>query len=144
MNNTTHNFNLQRFIEAQNNNYEIALKEIQNGKKQSHWMWYVFPQCKGLGRSFIAKKYAIQSKEEAIAYFQNPILKERLIAITTAFLHIENKTAYEILGTPDDLKMKSSMTLFDTIQNETAIFKEVLIKYFQRKKCEITLKLLKI
>ncbi len=137
-------FNLQRFIEAQSSSYERALSEIKNGRKQSHWMWYIFPQCKGLGRSLMAEKYAIQSKEEATAYFQNPILKERLIAITTAFLHIEGKTAYEILGTPDDLKMKSSMTLFDGIQNETTIFKEVLTKYFQRKKCETTLKLLKI
>ncbi|MBS9773785.1 MAG: DUF1810 domain-containing protein [Tenacibaculum sp.] len=132
-------FNLQRFIETQNSSYEIALNEIKNERKQSHWMWYIFPQFKGLGRSYTAEKYAIQSKEEAIAYFQNPILKERLIAITTAFLHIENKTAYEILGSPDDLKMKSSMTLFNAIQNETTIFKKVLDKFYNSINCEHTL-----
>ncbi len=108
----TDKFNLNRFIDAQENIYESALNEIKRGNKSSHWMWYVFPQYKGLGYSSTSQKYAITCIEEASMYFNHPILGRRLIEITNAFLNIENKSAYEILGDPDYLKMKSCMTLF--------------------------------
>ena len=136
-------FNLKRFLDAQSNTYERALTEIKNGRKRSHWMWYIFPQHKGLGRSSTSMKYAIKSQEEANIYINHPILGQRLIEITKAFLSIENKTAYEVLGGPDDLKIKSSMTLFDTIQNENDLFDSVLEKYFEGNRCRRTISGLK-
>ena len=136
-------FNLKRFIDAQSNIYEKALDEIKNGRKASHWMWYVFPQYNGLGRSSTSVKYAINSEEEAVSYLKQPILGSRLIEITKAFLLIENKTAYDVLGGPDDLKIKSSMTLFDAIQTETALFDSVLEKYFEGNRCRRTISALK-
>lgn len=123
-------FNLQRFLEAQNNMYESALAEIQNGKKVGHWIWYIFPQFKNLGRSATSEHYAIKSKEEALAYFHHPVLGTRLKVITEAFLAIENKSAIEVLGSPDHLKMRSCMTLFSIIQNETDLYQKVLDKYY--------------
>tara|TARA_B110000305_G_C18852770_1_gene365268 strand:+ start:59 stop:487 length:429 start_codon:yes stop_codon:yes gene_type:complete len=136
-------FNLKRFIDAQSNTYEKALDEIKNVRKASHWMWYVFPQYHGLGRSSTSVKYAINSEEEAVSYLKYPILGSRLIEITKAFLLIENKTAYDVLGGPDDLKIKSSMTLFDAIQTETALFDSVLEKYFEGNRCRRTISALK-
>ena len=136
-------FNLKRFLDAQSNTYERALTEIKNGRKRSHWMWYIFPQHKGLGRSSTSMKYAIKSQEEANIYINHPILGQRLIEITKAFLSIENKTAYEVLSGPDDLKIKSSMTLFDTIQNESDFFDTVLEKYFEGNRCRRTISGLK-
>ncbi|AWV97045.1 DUF1810 domain-containing protein [Arcticibacterium luteifluviistationis] len=136
-------FNLKRFIDAQSNTYERALNEIKNGRKTTHWMWYIFPQYYGLGRSSISIKYAINCEEEAIAYLKHPILGSRLVEITKAFLSIENKTAYDVLGGPDDLKIKSSMTLFDIIQSETDLFDSVLEKYFKGNRCNPTIKMLK-
>ena len=136
-------FNLKRFIDAQSNTYEKALDEIKNARKASHWMWYVFPQYHGLGRSSTSVKYAINSVEEAVSYLKHPILGSRLIEITKVFLLIENKTAYDVLGGPDDLKIKSSMTLFDAIQTETALFDSVLEKYFEGNRCRRTISALK-
>lgn len=127
--------NLKRFIDAQLNTYDRALSEIKNGKKHSHWMWYIFPQINGLGRSSTAKLYAISSREEAIDFFQHPILGVRLLEITTALLKHDNKTAYEIFGHTDQMKLKSSMTLFDSIQEESTVFKEVLKVYFENNRC---------
>ena len=127
------NYNLQRFIEAQSNSYDIALSEIKSGKKQSHWMWYIFPQVDGLGKSETSKKYAIKSKEEAIKYLEHPILGNRLLEITNELLAIENKSASNIFGFPDDLKLKSCMTLFMLIQEENPVFQNVLNKYFKGK-----------
>ncbi|MCL7765036.1 DUF1810 domain-containing protein [Polaribacter sp. Z014] len=132
-------FNLQRFIDAQSNSYERALTEIKNGRKTSHWMWYVFPQYRDLGRSSISIKYAINSKEEATSYLKDPILSFRILEITKALLLIENKSAYDILGKPDDLKLKSSMTLFAAIQSENDFFNLVLEKYFEGNRCRRTL-----
>jgi uncharacterized protein (DUF1810 family) len=132
-------FNLKRFLDAQSNTYESALTEIKNGRKSNHWMWYIFPQYKGLGRSITSMEYAIKSQEEANIYMNHHILGKRLIEITKAFLSIENKTAYEVLGGPDDLKIKSSMTLFDTIQNENDLFDSVLEKYFEGNRCKLTI-----
>ena len=136
-------FNLKRFLDAQSNTYERALTEIKNGRKQSHWMWYIFPQYKGLGRSSTSIKYAIKNQDEANNFLNHPILGTRLIEITKAFLSIENKTAYEVLGGPDDLKIKSSMTLFDTIQDENDLFDSVLEKYFEGNRCSRTISGLK-
>ena len=131
--------NLQRFIDAQSNSYERALSEIKSGRKTSHWMWYIFPQYRDLGRSSISIKYAVNSKEEAISYLKDPILSFRVLEITKALLLIENKSAYDILGKPDDLKLKSSMTLFAAIQTENDLFNLVLEKYFEGNRCRSTL-----
>ena len=135
-------YNLNRFLNAQKIDYQKALNEILNGKKVSHWMWYIFPQFNGLGRSITSKNYAIKSKNEALSYLKHPMLGTRLIEITEVFLLIENKTATEILGRTDSFKIKSSMTLFDSVQSQTNIFKEVLEQYFNGEKCQNTLRLL--
>ena len=140
----TDNFNLNRFLDAQTNIYEIALNEIKRGEKTSHWMWYIYPQFKGLGYSSTTIKYAITSIEEASMYFNHPILGRRLIEITNAFLKIENKSAYEILGDPDYLKMKSCMTLFKTIQTESEVFSEVINKYYSGSQCSRTISKIKL
>lgn len=132
--------NFERFINAQTTSYEIALKEIQNGKKSSHWMWYIFPQIKDLGRSSTSKYYAINNKEEAISYYNHPILGNRLKEITEAFLSIEGKSTLEILGSPDHHKMKSCMTLFHLVQEDTNLFFQVLGKYYNGQLCEKTRK----
>jgi uncharacterized protein (DUF1810 family) len=135
-------YNLQRFLDAQETSYKTALKEIQDGAKKSHWMWYIFPQCKGLGYSEISKKYAIKTKEEAIAYVKHPVLGKKLIEISSILLNHSNKTANEIFGWPDDTKLKSSMTLFTLIQKENDIFQQVLNKYFDGKICWKTKKMI--
>ncbi len=135
----TDKHNLNRFISAQSNSYETALNEIINGKKDSHWMWYIFPQLKGIGRSETAIKYAIQDRQEAIDYFNHPVLVQRLLEITQAFLKINNGTAKDILGSPDYLKLKSCMTLFNEVQKEEKIFEEVINKYYNGAVCPATL-----
>jgi uncharacterized protein (DUF1810 family) len=136
-------YNLKRFVDAQSNIYERALNEIKNARKRSHWMWYIFPQYHGLGKSSISVKYAINSEDEAVSYVEHPFLGPRLKEITIELLSIENKTAYEVLGRPDDLKIKSSMTLFDCVQSETDIFASVLEKYFDGNRCSYTIGTLK-
>lgn len=128
-------FDLARFLKVQdiNSTYSSALAEIKSGRKMTHWMWFIFPQISGLGRSETAVYYSIKSKEEAIAYWEHPQLKSRLVEITEAILRVENRTAHEILGGPDDLKLKSSMTLFHLIQDEKDLFQKVLDKYFDGK-----------
>jgi uncharacterized protein (DUF1810 family) len=142
-------FNLNRFLLAQvphleQTSFHDALAEIQLGKKQSHWMWYIFPQYKGLGTSYNSVHYAIKSREEAQAYLNDPVLSQRLIEITSEFLNLENKSAYSVFGSPDDMKLKSSMTLFNAVQNETKVFELVLDKYFFGSKCEHTLRYLEL
>jgi uncharacterized protein (DUF1810 family) len=129
---------LHRFIDAQQSSYERALQEIINGQKNSHWMWYIFPQFKGLGRSQTSKLYSIKSKEEAINYYNHEVLGFRLKEITECFLNIEGKSALEILGSPDHFKMKSSMTLFHLIQDESNVFEKVLEKYYSGDLCKAT------
>ena len=140
----TDEFNLNRFLDAQKDLYEIALNEIKRGNKSSHWMWYVFPQYKGLGYSSTSQKYAITCIEEASMYFNHPILGRRLIEITNAFLNIENKSAYEILGDPDYLKMKSCMTLFNSIQAGSEVFSKVINKYYLASECPRTISQIKL
>ena len=121
--------NLNRYIEAQSYNYERALKEIKNGKKESHWMWYIFPQIKGLGFSATSKFYEIQSIDEAISYLDNEILGSRLIEISNELLKLKTNNPIEIFGEIDSLKLKSSMTLFAYI-SDNDIFNQVLEKYY--------------
>ena len=142
-------FNLERFIAAQQNVYEQALREIQQGQKQSHWMWFVFPQYDGLGQSAMAKRYAIRSLDEAKAYLEHPVLGKRLIEITKAVLQHKSKTANQIFGYPDDLKLKSSMTLFHRVtglveagNKHDSIFKQVLVAFFNGEEDAATLRLL--
>ena len=134
------NFNLKRFLDAQQNVYDQALKEIKGGKKNTHWMWFVFPQFRGLGSSLNAIFYAINCKEEAIEYFNHPLLGTRLQEITRALMELKNQSANSVFGSPDDLKLKSSMTLFSSIQTQTDIFELVLENYFSSSRCESTLR----
>ena len=135
------NYDLQRFHKAQKFDYPVALGEIKNGRKESHWMWYIFPQLKELGYSSTAKYYGL-TKDEAKAYINDEILKSRLIEISQALLELTSNNATEILGYPDDLKLKSCMTLFSEIAPELEVFDQVLQKFFSGKKDDKTLKLL--
>lgn len=121
---------LQRFLDAQEHDFEIALAEIRRGRKQSHWMWYIFPQIAGLGFSETARFYAIKDKTEAENYLAHPTLGKRLIEISSALMEIKGKTANQIFGSPDDMKLKSSMTLFGALDAANPVFQKVLDKYF--------------
>ena len=133
---------LKRFLEAQENDFATALAEVKNGKKQSHWMWYIFPQIAGLGFSSMANIYAIKTKAEAENYLAHPILGKRLIEISNALLEVEGKTANQIFGSPDDIKLKSSMTLYGALENTNPVFQKVLDKYFDGAKDQRTLELI--
>lgn len=123
-------FNLKRFIDAQNRCYGNVLKELTQGQKLSHWMWFIFPQLKGLGNSPTAQKYAIKSLEEAKAYLQDPVLGKRLIECTRLVMLIENRSAQQIFGFPDYLKFHSSMTLFANTPASPKIFKDALAMFY--------------
>ncbi|MDR0546075.1 MAG: DUF1810 domain-containing protein [Dysgonamonadaceae bacterium] len=125
------NQNLDRFLKAQADDYAIALAEIKSGRKKSHWMWYIFPQIQGLGFSETSKFYAIKNIEEAKDYLKHPILGTRLMEIANELLLLEQTDAYKIFGCPDDLKLKSCMTLFSVIEESNdSIFKKVIDKFF--------------
>ena len=135
---------LNRFIKAQENSYEEALSEIKSGRKRSHWMWYIFPQFKGLGISETSKYYSIKDLDEAKSYLNHPILGERLKLITNELLALNENNANKIFGSPDDLKLKSSMTLFAAINiSKENIFNAVLDKYFNGQTDNKTLTLIK-
>ncbi|TDO20731.1 DUF1810 domain-containing protein [Pedobacter duraquae] len=121
---------LNRFIDAQERDYQTALAEIKNGKKRSHWMWYIFPQISGLGRSEAAKHYAIKDRQEAIEFLNNPILSNRLFEICEALVELEQDDPHVIFGSPDDMKLRSSMTLFAAVSGSSSVFKKVIDKYF--------------
>jgi uncharacterized protein (DUF1810 family) len=133
---------LNRFLKAQENDYLTALSEIKAGRKRSHWMWYIFPQVKGLGFSETSKFYAIKDIEEAVAYLKHPVLGKRLKEITSELLKLHTNNASEVFGSPDDMKIKSSLTLFAAITDETSIFREALQKFFGGKEDEQTLRIL--
>jgi uncharacterized protein (DUF1810 family) len=133
---------LQRFIDAQKNEYEIALSEIKAGRKRSHWMWYIFPQIQGLGISSMAQHYAISDLTEAQQYLQDPVLGPALIEICTALIQLRSVNANQIFGTPDDMKLRSSMTLFASVPSAHPVFQQVLDKYFGGKPDERTLRIL--
>ena len=134
---------LQRFLKAQERDYERALKEIKNGRKQTHWMWFIFPQIAGLGYSDITKYYAITNRAEAQAYISHPVLGKRLVEISHALLENDGASALKIFGTPDDLKLKSCMTLFGSLPKADPVFEAVLQKYFEGAKDHRTILLLK-
>jgi len=134
-------YNLERFIDAQEASYEIALSEIKSGRKKSHWMWYIFPQVQGLGFSETSKFYAIKDIGEAKAFLEHPILGERLVRICNALLHIESDNAHNIFGSPDDLKLRSSMTLFSSL-NINPVLQKLLEKFFNGMKDDKTLQII--
>lgn len=133
---------LDRFVQAQRGVYERALEELRRGRKRSHWMWFIFPQFAGLGRSSTAALYAIQSRAEAQAYLAHPLLGPRLIACMEALLAIEGLTASQILGYPDDLKLRSCATLFAQVTGSDAVFAQVLNRYYGGQADDATLYLL--
>lgn len=135
-------FNLDRFVKAQAPVYSSVREELTRGRKASHWMWFVFPQIAGLGRSEMAKRFAISSIEEAQAYLAHPLLGPRLVECTRLVCFLSGATAHEIFGTPDDLKFHSCMTLFLHAASERTAFEEALQKYFEGKQDAATLLLL--
>ena len=134
--------NLQRFLDAQETAYPIALAEVRNGRKRSHWMWFIFPQIKGLGYSSTSQFYAIKDLQEAQAYLEHPLLGSRLVEICQELYKLESQDARAIFGSPDDLKLKSSMTLFSALPNTHAIFGLILDKFYQGNKDDKTLQIL--
>ena len=123
-------FNLDRFKKAQTRDYATALSEIKNGRKESHWMWYIFPQLKGLGFSSMAEFYGIDGLSEAKAYIADDLLRGRLVEISEELLSLPSSDVREVMGYPDDLKLKSSMTLFMVAAPEIDVFGKVLEKFF--------------
>lgn len=138
-----HNYKLSRFLDAQNQIYLNALTEIRNGRKESHWMWFIFPQIKGLGKSSTSNYYGIVDLTEASEYLQHPILGKHLIQISSILLELKDKTANEIFSSPDDLKLKSSMRLFTQVKGTNPIFQKLLDKYFDGKADDRTLTILR-
>ncbi|MBC7388314.1 MAG: DUF1810 domain-containing protein, partial [Opitutaceae bacterium] len=135
----TDNIELIKFLDAQNQVYLKALSEIKKGKKTTHWMWYIFPQIKGLGSSETAQYYGIKDLNEATAYLKHPILGKHLIEIAQELYNLKGKTVTQILGTPDDMKLRSCMTLFANVKNANPLFNKVLEKYFNGVPDELTL-----
>lgn len=133
-------FNLNRFVGAQESFYKDALREIRKGRKEGHWIWFIFPQMKGLGYSPMSENYGITSLDEARAYLAHPVLRSRLFEITEALLCHKDKTAYEILGTIDAIKVRSCMTLFDLVE-PNSIFAETLATFYNNERDELTLNL---
>jgi uncharacterized protein (DUF1810 family) len=137
-------YDLNRFVTAQKDDYERALSEITNGRKRSHWMWYIFPQLDGLAFSPTSKQYSIKSAGEARAFLDHPVLGPRLLNCATAALGIEGRTATEIFGSPDDLKLKSCATLFACVSPPGSVFHRVLDKFYRGERDARTLELLGI
>lgn len=130
---------LQRFIDAQASSYQTALAEIESGRKRSHWMWYVFPQIQGLGISETARFYALADAQEGADFLAHPVLGLRLLAICQALLALPSTDAHAILGSPDDMKLKSCMTLFAALPGADPVFQRVLDKFYHGAKDEKTL-----
>ena len=136
--NRKYSYDLQRFMDAQSRWIDQACKELQEGRKQSHWMWFIFPQLKGLGHSPMANRYGISSRREAEAYLKHPLLGTRLRHCTALVMAVEGRSVEQIFGDPDDLKFRSSMTLFAIVDTENAVFNNALKKYFGGKPDEQT------
>jgi len=134
--------NLQRFTAAQQNSYATALSEIKQGRKRSHWMWFIFPQIQGLGFSPMSKLYAIENLREANEYLEHPLLGARLKEISHALLNLESNDAHQIFGDPDDMKLRSSMTLFASIPGAAPVFNAVLDQFFEGEKDRKTLNII--
>lgn len=134
-------YNLERFIDAHNKFYDVAYSELKNGKKQSHWMWFIFPQIKGLGKSSTSEFYGIQNLCEAKAYINHPILGNNMMKLCESLLSLESNNPTEIFGRPDDMKLKSSMTLFSLAADDNEIFLKVLEKFYNGKLDNRTIRL---
>ena len=134
---------LERFLIAQQTYYRVALEEIKAGQKRSHWMWFIFPQIAELGRSETARYYAIKNMEEAKAYMEDYTLSSNLIEISEALLAVKSNDALEVMGWPDNLKLKSSMTLFALAKPECEVFQKVLDKFFRGERDQKTVEILR-
>lgn len=134
---------LQRFIDAQENVYDDVVAELARGRKTSHWMWFIFPQLRGLGRSETARYFGIEGPEEATAYAAHPILGERLRACSRLLLDLPDQPIRDVMGSPDDMKLRSSMTLFAQVAPAEPLFGQVLAKFFVDGPDERTLALLR-
>ena len=135
-------YDLSRFVWAQKNDYEHALNEIREGRKRTHWMWYVFPQVDGLAFSPTSKRYSIKSLEEARAYLAHPVLGPRLLECAEAAVRVEGRSATDIFGSPDDLKLRSCATLFACVSPRGSVFDRLLEKYYRGDRDAKTLRLL--
>jgi uncharacterized protein (DUF1810 family) len=124
-------YDLERFVRAQRDDYERALSEIMNGRKRSHWMWYIFPQIEGLGSSAMSRRYAIKSQAEARAYLDHALLGPRLLACVEALLSLEGRSVEQIFGFPDDRKLRSCATLFATVSPSGSVFHRLIERYFR-------------
>jgi uncharacterized protein (DUF1810 family) len=134
---------LDRFLDAQMDTYQIALQEIKNGRKETHWMWYIFPQIVGLGHSSNSQYYAIKDISEAQAYYNHEILGTRLVEISNELLKLDKDDAVAIFGHTDAMKLKSSMTLFSQVANTNSVFQQVLQKYYHGQMDNRTIKIIK-
>lgn len=130
---------LKRFLDAQDMVYSQALSEIRQGRKKTHWMWFIFPQIKGLGYSETSKFFAIKNTAEAVAFLNHPVLGNRLVQICAALYNLEETSANKIFGSPDDLKLKSSMTLFSSLPDADPVFGLILDKFYNGLKDEKTM-----
>jgi len=135
--------NLKRFIDAQDRDYETALTEIKSGRKRSHWMWYIFPQIAGLGITETSKHYAIKDIAEATDYLMDQTLGVQIVNICQALLELDTDNAHAVFGSPDHLKLKSSMTLFDAVPVTFPVFGRVLDKFYRGERDQRTLDILK-
>lgn len=135
-------YNLNKFIEAQEESYEGALKEIKKGKKLGHWIWYIFPQLKGLGFSNMSYYYGLEGIEEAKEYLNNEYLRNHLLEITKALLDLDTNNPLQVLGFPDNLKVNSCMTLFYYTEPSITLFKDVIDKFYDGKMDENTINIL--
>lgn len=135
-------YDLARFVQAQERDYEQALSQIRSGRKRSHWMWYIFPQFDGLGFSSTSKRYAIKSVAEAEAYLRHPVLGLRLLESCEAAVSVEGKSAFDVFGSPDDMKLRSCATLFACVSPAGSVFERLLGRYFGGEPDDKTLRLL--
>lgn len=133
---------MERFVQAQESDYHVALAELRGGRKRSHWMWYIFLQYRGLGSSPMSRRYAIGSLDEARAFLQHPVLGPRLLECARAMLAHAGRSATAILGTPDDLKLRSCATLFAQVSEPGSVFDELLQRYWEGEPDQATLDLL--
>jgi uncharacterized protein (DUF1810 family) len=140
----SNSYDLSRFLEAHDADYQQALAEIRGGRKYSHWMWYIFPQFEGLGFSSMSRRYSIKSAEEAQAYLTHPVLGSRLVECAEAVLGVEGRSAAEIFGSPDDMKLKSCATLFACVSPPGSVFDRSLDKYYRGERDSQTIRLLGI
>ena len=136
-------YNLSRFLEAQMVTYEGAMLELARGRKESHWIWYIFPQIEGLGISDTAKLYSIKSLEEGRAYLEHPVLGPRLVEACEILLSLQDSSMDEVMGFPDDLKLLSSMTLFEVVSDSNSIFTKMIEFYYEGRRDKASLEIIK-